>query len=909
VAGLLAVVALVVGTIGPPLAGDGVFLAADQTTLAFPWRAYDSPVQEHIGHHGPVTDTIDAAYPARVAVAEALRHGHVFGWNPYAAGGAPAATESSSGTLSPFGLIYVVVPSWFAPALIKLVQMAVAVGFTFLFCRRVGLGRMPALFAGAAFAGSGFLVMWTNWPQPEVAALIAPLFWATERYLQGPSVARAAPISVVVAAMLLGNFPAVAGYAVFAVVIYIAMRVLLDADRSLPARLAVGGGAGGGLLAGATLVAAVMIPFLIRLGDLDLTSREQEAGSIVGLPGLITSVAPKALGLSTVGGWFGPRNQVETVAFVGASTMILAIVALCLPRPRNTPRATRWALAAVTAVFGVATYVGGPVLVLLQQLPVFSNNFIGRSTSVMGFSVAVLAGMGLQALGERRAPVTPAGRRRAVAGAAAAVGVVALVVWRAADLASVVDHTDEFLEGLRLPLIVAIATVALIPLVRSRRATTSQAAVVGVLGLLVLESLTLSLPLLPNEDERLLYETTPGIDFLAANVGHDRVAPEGRTLFANASSLFGLRSTSGHTFTAETWKQALRTADSEAFAGPTLSQLRAEPSVMTSPMLDRLGARWFVAGGGHIPLGTPEPGQLAGSSCEDPVRLDEPASVTIPAGDGLRGVYLRLCGEVELPHDARLVTTAEVAGEEVEGTLPVPGHLGDHHISVAVPADDLVPAGDDEQDMTLTFEMAGADGRAPALATTAYGTVAMDLIRPEDDGLRLAYAGDVRVYERLTALPRIRWAGRAEVETDRNERLRRLGEGEVPDDTVLLTDPGPQGSGADGEVEVTLDAPTAIDLQVTAEGDGYVVVADALQNDWVATVDGEPAALVAADHAGVAVAVDGGEHTVELRHRPRGQRAGLALSGLTALGLLGGVTAERLVRARRARRTGGPEPS
>src|SRR5918997_2400707 len=419
VAGLLAVVALVVGTIGPPLAGDGVFLAADQTTLAFPWRAYDSPVQEHIGHHGPVTDTIDAAYPARVAVAEALRHGHVFGWNPYAAGGAPAATESSSGTLSPFGLIYVVVPSWFAPALIKLVQMAVAVGFTFLFCRRVGLGRMPALFARAAFPGSGFLVVWTNWPQPQGAAPIAPLFLATERYLQGPSVARAAPISVVVAAMLLGNFPAVAGYAVFAVVIYIAMRVLLDADRSLPARLAVGGGAGGGLLTGATLVAAVMIPFLIRLGDLDLTSREQEAGSIVGLPALITSVAPKALGMSTAGGWFGPRNQVETVAFVGASTMILAIVALCLPRPRNTPRATRWALAAVTAVFGVATYVGGPVLVLLQQLPVFSNNFIGRSTSVMGFSVAVLAGMGLQALGERRGARPPPPRPRPRGGAPA----------------------------------------------------------------------------------------------------------------------------------------------------------------------------------------------------------------------------------------------------------------------------------------------------------------------------------------------------------------------------------------------------------------------------------------------------------------------------------------------------------
>lgn len=905
-AGLVAIVVLVVGSIGPPLFGDGTFLAADQTTIAFPWQAYDGPVQENIGDHGPVTDTIDAAYPARVAVADALRDGNFFGWNPYAAGGAAAAAESSSGTLSPFGLLYVVAPSSYAPALIKLMQMAVAVGFTFLFGRRIGLGRVPALFAGAAFAGSGFLVMWTNWPQPEVAALIAPLFWATERYLARPSVARAAPIALVVAAMLLGNFPAVVGYAVFALAIYVGLRVLLDPDRAPFPRVAIGGGAGVGIVAGVTLVAFVMLPFLARLGDLDLASREQDAGSMVGLAGLVTAVAPKALGLSTDAGWFGPRNQVEVVAFVGASTIILAIAALCLPRPRATPRATRLALVLVTAVFGIATYAGGPMLGLLQRLPVFSNNFIGRSTSVMGFTVAVLAGIGMQALAERRAPATVAQRVGLGVGVLAAVAVVVLVLRRALDFAELTEHADAFSEGLRLPAIIAVATLALIPLVRSRRRWTSQVAMAGVLGLLVVESLTLSLPLLPNEDERLLYATTPGIDFLAANVGDDRIAPEDRTLFANATSLFGLRSTSGHSFTAETWKQALETADPTTFTGsPTLSQLRAVPEVMTSPMLDRLGARWFVAGGGHTPLGEPEWSQLADASCDDPVVLDEPASVTIPAGEGLRGLYLELCGEVELPRDASLVTTVEVAGEARQSTMPLPGYLGEQHLGIAVPADDLVDPEDPDapdQDMTLTFEMADADGRAARLATTAYGTIAVDLIRPVDDGLRLAYAGDMRIYERMNALPRIRWAGRAEVETDPNERLRILGEGELDDDTVLLSEPGPLGSGGDGEVDVALDAPTAVRIDVDADGDGYLVVADAMQTDWVATVDGEPAALVAADHAGVAVAVPEGAHTVELRYRPRGQRAGLALSGLTALGFVGALAAERLVKARRARR-------
>jgi uncharacterized membrane protein YfhO len=43
-------------------------------------------------------------------------------------------------------------------------------------------------------------------------------------------------------------------------------------------------------------------------------------------------------------------------------------------------------------------------------------------------------------------------------------------------------------------------------------------------------------------------------------------------------------------------------------------------------------------------------------------------------------------------------------------------------------------------------------------------------------------------------------------------------------------------------------------------------VADALQAGWVATVDGAPAELVAADHGIVAVAVGAGTHHVELRY-------------------------------------------
>lgn len=898
IAAVVAVGVLVVGTIGPPLFGKGVFLAADQSTLGYPWRAYDSPGDLNIGDHGPVTDTVDGAYPTRVAVAEAARDGNFFAWNPFASGGAPAASESAAGSLSPFGLLYVVLPNWFAPAAIKLVQMAVAISFTFLFGRRIGLDRAPAMFAGAAFAGSGFLVMWTNWPQPEIAALIAPLFWATERYLQGPSASRALPIAVVLAMMLLGNFPAVVGYALYALVAYVAVRLLSGSEDTTRRRMAIAGGTAASVVAGVLLVAVILIPFATRLGDLDLSSREQGAGSNVGLGPLVTSVAPEALGLSSDGGYFGPRNQVEVISFVGMTTALLAIASLCLPRPRNTPHGVRLAFGAFTGVLGIAVYGGGPVLELLQRLPVYSNSFIGRSISMMGFAVAVLAGCGFQSLSERAVLQSRRQRILAVGVLAVALAVAAWTVWRARDLAVAAGRLDAFSRGMRLPVVVGIAAVALIVLVRSARPWLNQVATVGLVGLLVVESLALSLPLLPNEDRDLLFPSTPGIGFLADNVGHDRVAPEGLNLFASATTLFGIRSTTGHVFTAETWKQALETADPGIFGGsPTLSQHGGDQAVITSPMLDRMGARWFAAGASQMPVGAVETGALDASSCERPVLLTQPVTATIPADNGLRGVRVRSCGTVDVPRASVLTASAEAGDTKVDGHVPLPNTVGGGDIGVALPGDDLGGDGD----ITLTLGMFASEGRALALAATESGTVAFEPIRPEDDGLRLRYAGDMRIYERTEALPRIRWSGRATVVEEPAERLRLLGDGLVPDDTAVLSEPGPTGSGADAAAEVLLDAPTAISVEVDAEGDGYLVIADALQADWVATIDGERADLVAADHAGVAVAVPSGRHTVDIRYQPRGQRAGLVITGLTALGIVAALAGERVLRARRAR--------
>jgi uncharacterized membrane protein YfhO len=74
-----------------------------------------------------------------------------------------------------------------------------------------------------------------------------------------------------------------------------------------------------------------------------------------------------------------------------------------------------------------------------------------------------------------------------------------------------------------------------------------------------------------------------------------------------------------------------------------------------------------------------------------------------------------------------------------------------------------------------------------------------------------------------------------------------------------------------------------MELSVNAQGAGYLVLADAIQDGWRVTVDGVAASLVAADHAFVAVAVPKGAHTIRFYDPQPWAGPGIWISGVTLL--------------------------
>lgn len=879
-------VLLVVTSIGRALLGLTVFAGTDALYEVAPWSAQVAP--GFASQNPYVGDPIDGVYPQAAEVADRLRVGDIASWSSLSPGGSELGTTAGSPWLSPLSLPYLLLPGWLAPGYVKLLELVVAIGGTFLFARRIGLGRAAGLLGGLAFATSGFLIAWTSWPQAAVAALVPALFWALERLLQSRTGRNVGVVALVVAALMLGGFPSIVVYAFYTAVPYVLVRlVILDGWR--PRRILGGGalvaaGMGGGIL----VVAGPLLTLLHQLGGVQLGSRAQGPDNFLAVATLVTLLVPDALGTTEPDvAWFGPRNPIESFSYAGVAVVLLACIGLVLGGRAGAARGVRTFLAVALLVWGVAVYAGGPVLAALQELPTMAFNPIGRARSVLGFLVAVLAAVGFEALlrsaagrGRARRPRSPhnGDRRvrtaRSAAGAGLCLAVAALLVhgrWYAMEV-GFVDAYERRLVVAGLLASLAVTAVVLTLRGYGRRRLTGLA---GLSVLVLAQALSAALPWWPEVSRAQYYPVTATHQLLAAELGHDRFLATDDAMLPGSNLHYGLRSLDGHAFVRTEFADLLHAVDPDGFVVPTLFHPGSAAAFSSGALLDRLGVRYVVA---------PPAADVAGlrrvvGAGPDTMRWEPGMTLRLAtATDSLRGAGVVLAEPVGGAAEPALVEARlldDTGGVVATGSRQVDvGTSGD--IVVALAAEDLSVAAA-AVELTLTSStpiVLAADGSVPQLVE----------VWPSDDGLRVVRAGETTIYERQTELPRIRWAASSVVEPDAAATIDLLRAGRAPD--VVLAESGPPADGSSASVDVLEDSGDTIRVGVNAAGSGYLVVADALAGTFSAAVDGEDVPLRVADHGYVAVGVSAGEHVVTLTYAPPLHRFGWTVSALALVAVL-----------------------
>jgi hypothetical protein len=900
------VAAFTVFCLGPSLVGARALISVNLLTRFYPWAAFGAADQ---GHEACTGDTVDGIMPGIAYIRSQLFHGHLGSWQDLIVGGAPMGSVPNVGLFDPLSVPYFVMPLWLAPAFVKLLEIIVSVGGTYLFLRRLNVGRPAATLAGFIYTTSGFMVVWTNWPQTRVAALVPALFWTVERLIQRRGAGDVALVGLVIGSMLLGGFPAVTGWALYFVGIYAIVRVVALYRNHLRTAATAMGMALGGLVLGGMLSLVQMLPFYSQYHSTNLSYRADRG--TIGLPftGLLTLVVPDANGLCIVGGTpqHGGVNPIELVGYIGAAALVLAVtgIAVGFARRRGTARGGGkvggvWSYLVVGTVFLVVlVYVSPRLRSVFVHLPVFSNNPVARLRFMLGFLLAVLAGLGYDALLRTR-EASPGDLRSKVWRSTWAVltwvvvGVVGVILlWKVRRAAIAGGYLNSLYRLLVAPTLLTVAALALVAAVaarvvivaRSGRVNAQSLAFVLLPLLVVVQGASFLHTVLPGDDPDNFYPKTPAHRFLAANLGDDRFSSAGGVLYPSTALYYGLRTPTGHNFTESNWSDLLKQVDPTVMQNETFSAFTGtvnEHTIGDSPVLDRLAVKYFALSPDQV-TGRFQPVPAGNGSVS--IANGSSMTCTLPA-QPLRGVTVQFVAPLHAANPRRGVTitvTAREGGRTVSSARFL-GRIGQGRgpVSVALAGEDLGAGG------PITIAVGVSGGReAMALAANG-GAPTCTAVDPQPDNLRLVHAdAGTIIYQRLTALSRIRWASNSTVIADPAQRLAALKAG-VPADTVVLDSPSAATSGRPGTVSVRADRGGDIAAVVDAQGAGYFVVADAMQQPgWSVTVDGKSAKLVPADHAMVAVAVPQGRHSIAFRYHAPGLRAGAVGTGVGILIVIG----------------------
>lgn len=359
--------------------------------------------------------------PNTKVTTDALLAGRIPFINPWIFGGAPHLGNHHTGVLSP--------PRWLVLPLDPLTANGVLVaghlvllGVSMVWLmRRLGVGAVGAATAGVIAVLSGAATATSvQFEQILVLAWAPMLLWAIVGVADpaaGPR--RTAALAVIVASTVVSGHPQmVLEVGVLAVLFAVALLVGRERRRAWR-RVAVGGVLGLGM-AGAQLAATVAAS---SAGALDRgRSIEELSGGWFVLRG--RSAATATLGTILDRPPDGFSGAFESILWVGVVAVLLAVAGLAagVADPRHRP----WVLAIALAAALSGVWALGPRTPLWRLaadwLPAFSSVRVSaRWLDIVAVCVAVLAGLGVDALSRRR-------QRRDVVGPAVVVALVAVAV-------------------------------------------------------------------------------------------------------------------------------------------------------------------------------------------------------------------------------------------------------------------------------------------------------------------------------------------------------------------------------------------------------------------------------------------------------------------------------------------------
>jgi hypothetical protein len=498
-----------------------------------------------------LADQYEVFVPLRQFFHDEILKGRLPLWNPHLGSGMPSLASMQGAALYPLNLLLSPIDPFVASGVAAFIKLLLAGTFTMMYMRCLGVVPGAALFAGLVYALSGFMIVWLGHPHVNGAILLPLLLYLIERQFNERLGLRCwIGVAIVFGVILLGGHPPTVVHITMAAVAYFVFRWAEPCRERRVTRMLMLAGA---LTAGVLVAAAQVLPYLeyyresssaVSSAALDRAGSRLAPHTLIHffLPFLSGSPAagfehvPAALGLWSP----SPNNNFnERTAYVGVLALFLAFVGAIRRRCRVGLFHAGLALVCLLIIYGVP-----PWPTVMRALPGLKDVNHQRLLLVVDWSLAVLAGLGLDTLARARARTQ--WRALAIAFTAAVIlGLAALWSVIGSPFARLDGPARSFLMGqmgvLGAGLLVAIlATLGRLP------GRWVQAICVGWAALDLLWFATGYNPAISRER---YHPPTESIRFLQSDPSTFRVLGLSAVLVPNTAQVYGLDDARGIDFT------------------------------------------------------------------------------------------------------------------------------------------------------------------------------------------------------------------------------------------------------------------------------------------------------------------------------------------------------------------------
>jgi len=163
----------------PVTLGGKTLLPVDNLFAFEPWASFASEWGVSIPHNELLSDLILENYVWKRFIVQAIHNQQIPLWNPYLFAGLPFLAAGQHSALYPLSILFYILPLARAYGYFTVLQLFLAGLFTFIYCRVIGVNRFGALIAGITYMLSAFFVVSVVFTMIIAAAAWLPLLLTT----------------------------------------------------------------------------------------------------------------------------------------------------------------------------------------------------------------------------------------------------------------------------------------------------------------------------------------------------------------------------------------------------------------------------------------------------------------------------------------------------------------------------------------------------------------------------------------------------------------------------------------------------------------------------------------------------------------------------------------------------------